>query len=139
MTTEMLEKLMTDMNLKFSRVIKNMWSIQDHEDKLPPLTMLIEASEKKGSQLLKFMVFICDVPAETDPVFLKEFLRMNFLVEHGTFAMETRGEMSFIDTIELDNLDPDEFIATLNAVRGAPAYFKQKYDTKDYTFGNALY
>ena len=33
---------------------------------------------------------------------LAEFLKLNFKVEHGAFAMESSSEMTFIDTLELE-------------------------------------
>ena len=135
MTPEQIETLMTEMNLPWSSVVKNMWNIDDRGDNLPGVTVSIEPSEKDGEQLVKFVTFICDVPHDAGTDFYLEFLRLNFRVDHGTFALESKSELCYIDTLELANLDPNEFKATLAAMQNAPQLFQDKYDIDLYTMG----
>lgn len=135
MLPEQIEDLMTRMSLPWSRIVKNMWAVEDPEGKYPRLVISVEKSVKKDSELLKFVVFICDVPADSPAEFFVEFMRHNFRVDHGTFAMESKSEMSFIDTLELRHTEPDEFEATLHAMRDAPRLFQEKYDIDVYTLG----
>ena len=134
MTPEQVENLMTGINIKWQKIIARMWAVQDETNKYPQIVLSIEKSEKKDARLLKFLVFICDVPVDVKPDFFKEFLKLNFIVEHGTFAMETLTEMSFMDTLEMKGLDPEEFSATLDAMRKAPRMFRERYDIDKYTF-----
>ncbi len=80
MTPEKIEALMTENELPWKRIIAKMWAIQDLEGKYPQLVVLIEKSEKNGADLLKFVVFICDVPVDADVNFFKEFLRYSGVV-----------------------------------------------------------
>lgn len=134
MTPENIEALMTEMKLNWNRIIPKMWAVQDDTNEFPQVAVSIEKSEKKDSHLVKFIVFICDVPVNAKPSFFKEFLKLNFIVEHGTFAMESMNEMSFIDTLELENLDPNEFMSTISAMRNAPRLFRKRYNIDSYSF-----
>ena len=135
MTAEQIEKLMNEMNLPWSVVVRNMWNIDDPDDSLPGVTVSIESSEKSGAEIVKFVTFICDVPHDAGPEFFLEFLRLNFRVDHGTFALESKSELCYIDTLELEGLDPGEFKATLSAMQRAPQIFQEKYDIDLYTMG----
>jgi hypothetical protein len=135
MNAEQIEALMTRMNLPWSRVVKNMWNIDDRGDNLPGVTVSIEKGEKHGRDLVKFVTFICDVPHDAGPEFFLDFLRLNFRVDHGAFAMESKSEMFYLDTLELAGLDPNEFEAALTAMRNAPRMFQEKYDIDIYTMG----
>ncbi len=132
MTIDKIEALMTELSLPWEMVIPGMWTIRD--EKHPQIVISREKSEKKNTYLLKFLVFICDVPVNAEPRFFKEFLKLNFLVAHGTFAMESMNEMSFMDTLEMENLDSNEFKATLDAMRQAPRLFEERYDIGSFTF-----
>lgn len=131
MTIDKVEALMTSLNLPWETVIPGMWTIRD--ERHPQIVISIEKSDKKGTKLLKFLVFICDVPVGAEPKFFKEFLKLNFVVNHGTFAMESMNEMSFMDTLEMENLDENEFTATLEAMRRAPRLFEERHDIGSFT------
>lgn len=135
MTPEQIEKLIAQSGMKWKKIVRNIWDIDDPDDNLPGITVAMEPSERSGEELLKFIVFICDVPTDTKPEFYKEFLKLNLKVEHGAFAMETKSEMIFIDTLETKNLNENEFTATLRAVREAPGTFQKRYDIDFYTMG----
>ena len=135
MTAEQIEELLTRTSLPWTRVVKDMWKIDDPNDTLPGIIVSLETNAKKCGRIAKFVVFICDVPQDAGPDFFKHFLRLNFRVDHGAFALESKSEMCFIDTLELEHLDANEFEATLNAMRRAPAMFKEKYDIDIYTMG----
>ena len=135
MTSQELESLMTQMQIPWSRIVKNMWSVEDPEGKYPRMVLTVEKSGKSGAELLKFITFICDVPQEVGPEFFVEFLRHNFRVDHGAFAMESKSEMSFVDTLEMENLDHNEFQATYLSMRDAPRMFMEKYDIDLFTMG----
>ena len=139
MTSEQLENLMTQMKLPWQRVMKGMWYVDDPEGKAPRLSICVEPSSRKDAKLVKFIAFISDVPQDATADFFKDFLRLNFRVDHGTFAMETRSEMAFIDTLEMEHLDPNEFEATFLAMRNAAVLFKEHYDTDVYTIGKPRY
>jgi hypothetical protein len=135
MDTEKIEKLIAASGIKWKKIVKNIWGIDDPNDDLPGISIAVEPSERNGERLLKFIVFIADVPKDTGPDFYKEFLKLNFKVEHGAFAMETKTEMVFIDTLELENLDDNEFSATLRAAMEAPRTFQKRYDIEFFTMG----
>ena len=135
MTPEQIEALIIKTGIKWEKIAKNIWDIDDPDDDIPGITFTIEPSEKYGEELLKFTVFVCDVPADAKPEFFKEFLRLNFKIEHGAFAMESKSEMAFFDTLELKNLDEDEFEATLRAMMAAPRIFQKRFDIEFYTLG----
>ena len=135
MTPERIEKMMTRMELPWKKVVKDMWSVDWPDDSLPGITLSIEPGETKDDKLLRFIVFVCDVPKGTGPEFFKEFLKLNFKVDHGAFAMESSSEMQFIDTLELENLDENEFEATMKTMIDAPKNFQEKYDINFFTLG----
>jgi hypothetical protein len=135
MTAEHIEQLMTRMNLPWKQVVKNMWNIDDPDDNLPGVSVSIEPRRKPGRELVKFVTFICDVPHDAGPEFFMEFLRLNFRVDHGTFALESKSEMCYIDTLELANMDPNEFEATFRSMQNAARTFQDKFDIDFYTMG----
>lgn len=139
MLPEQIEELMTSLQLPWTRIIKNMWAVEDTEGKYPRMAISVEKSGRKDADILKFTTFICDVPADSPAEFFIEFLRHNFRVDHGTFAMESKSEMSFIDTLELQHTQPDEFEATFHSMRNAPHLFQEKYDIDVYTLGKPQY
>lgn len=139
MDSQQLETLMTEMKLPWQRIVKDMWAVEDTDKGDPRIVITVEDSLKKNAKLLKFIVFICDVPNDAAPEFFKEFLKLNFRVDHGTFAMESLSEMSFIDTLEMEHLDREEFETTFAAMRNAPHMFKEKFDVDVYSMGKPQY
>lgn len=135
MEPEHIEALMAKMGLKWQRLARGMWAVDDPEGKIPKISICVEPSLKKGEDLLKFIIFICDIPRDTGPKFFREFLKLNFRVDHGTFALETSTEMEFMDTLELKNLDGNEFEETLRAMMEAPKTFQERYDINRFTMG----
>ena len=135
MTSTQIENTLNAMGVKWEKIIKDMWSVIDPEGKIPKVTISVEPGGRRGSHLVKFVVFVCDVPVGTGPDFYKEFLKLNFRVEHGAFAMETRTEMCFVDTLEMETTDEVEFEATLRAMMDAPRRFQEHYDIDFYTIG----
>ena len=135
MNANQIESTLTAMGVKWEKIVKNMWAVADPEGKIPRITITVEHGDKKGVDLLKFIVFVCDVPVDTGSEFYKNFLKLNFRVEHGAFAMETLTEMSFIDALEFKTTDECEFEATLRAMMDAPKMFQEKYDIDFYTLG----
>ncbi|MFA6450989.1 MAG: hypothetical protein WCX65_16055 [bacterium] len=136
MTSTQIENLLTNMGVKWDKIIKNMWSVVDPEGKIPKVIISIEPGGRTGGHIIKFVVFVCDVPVDTGIDFYKEFLKMNFKIEHGAFAMETRTEMCFIDNLEFETTDEVEFEASLRALMDAPRRFQERYDIDFYTIGN---
>ncbi len=135
MTPKHIEDFMTRKGINWKPIVKNMWAVIDPEGKIPRITISIEPSERAGEELIKFIVFICDVPLNSPPEFYKQFLKLNFKVDHGAFAMESKSELCFIDTLELSNTDEVEFEATLRAMMGAPRWFQEHFDIDSYTLG----
>ena len=124
---------------KWKRIMKDMWAVEGGEGKTPQVTVSIEHDHLGGLSVLKFVVFICDVPHDVEPKFFVDFLKLNFRVEHGAFAMESRSEMIFTDSLELDNLDENEFTATLDVLLDAPRIFREHYDIDFFTMGAPQY
>jgi hypothetical protein len=135
MTSTQIENLLTKTGAKWEKIIKDMWSVADPECKIPKITIAVEPGGRTGGHIIKFIVFVCDVPVDTGVDFYKEFLKLNFKVEHGAFAMESRSEMSFVDTLEMETTDEVEFEATLRAMMDAPRKFQEHYDIDFYTLG----
>ncbi len=135
MTPKHIEEFMTRKGINWKPIVKNMWAVIDPEGRIPRITISIEPSERAGEELIKFIVFICDIPLNSTPEFYKQFLKLNFKVDHGAFAMESKSEMCFIDTLELKNTDEVEFEATLRAMTATPRWFQEHFDIDSYTLG----
>ena len=135
MKYEDIPQAVSKMGLKCETIVKGICAVVDPQGKIPKITICVEPSLRAGEMMFKFIVFVCDVPIDTKSDFFKDFMKLNFRVQHGAFAMESKTELIFMDTLEAKNLDENEFTATLEAMIEAPKRFREKYDLDFYTLG----
>ena len=109
-----LSTFLSSLNLQFESVGDTIWLIRDLEHGLAHVIVFAEEN------LVTIRAKMFELPEERDGKLLEDLLRMNAEMVHGAYAVEEE-TVIWVDTLEFDTLDIEEFQASLDAARQSVA------------------
>lgn len=109
-TAEDLETYMLAMGLSFETLDEGMWVVHDDDDRIDSLVVHYAAP------LVIFRVKLFELPAGNKEALFGRLLELNATeMVHGAYGIEGSAVV-MIDTLELENLDENEFQASVEAL-----------------------
>lgn len=105
---ERIHTYLQQLDLKTELVGDTVWLIRDPDRGLPQV--VVYADDK----LVTVRARLMDMPATDREPFFEQLLRFNVEMLHGAYALEDDAVI-WMDTLELDTMDLEEFQATLDA------------------------
>ena len=109
-TAEDLETYMLEMGLSFDTVDEGMWVIHDDADQIDNIVV------HHAPPLGIYRVKLFDLPGGNKEALYRRLLELNALeMIHGAYGIEGDAVV-MIDTLQVENLDANEFQASLEAM-----------------------
>lgn len=109
-TNEDIESYLVKLQWPFDKVKEGMWVIHDEEDKVENLVVLHEPP------VVIFRVKLMEVPEKNREKLFRRLLQLNaHELVHGAYGLED-GNIVLIDTLESENLDFNEFQASVESL-----------------------
>lgn len=109
-TNEDIESYLVKLQWPFDKVREGMWVIHDEEDKVENLVVLHEPP------VVIFRVKLMEVPEKNREKLFRRLLQLNaHELVHGAYGLE-EGNIVLIDTLESENLDFNEFQASVESL-----------------------
>lgn len=105
---ERLSSYLTSLQLHFEPVGDTIWLVRDLNRGLAHVIVYAEEN------LVTIRARMFELPTERDGILLEDLLRMNAEMAHGAYAIE-ENTVIWVDTLEFDTLDLEEFQASLDA------------------------
>lgn len=104
-----VEGYLINLSLTYESVDENVWHINDEEKGLGHVLVFAEDS------LVTIRAQVMKLPSQKRTEFLEQLLRLNADMVHGAYALED-DTVVIMDTLELANMDLEEFQASLDAI-----------------------
>lgn len=109
-TNEDIESYLVKLQWPFDKVREGMWVIHDEEDKVENLVILHEPP------VVIFRLKLMEVPEKNREKLFRRLLQLNaHELVHGAYGLED-GNIVLIDTLESENLDFNEFQASVESL-----------------------
>ena len=109
-TTDDLETYMLELGHSFDTVDEGMWVVHDEEDDIDNIVVHL------APPLVIFRVKVCELPSGNKEGLLTRLLELNANeMVHGAYGIEG-DSVVMIDTLEAQNLDLNEFQASLESM-----------------------
>ena len=113
--TSRVHAYLSQLGLDHEGVGENLWLIHDAASGLPHLVVLVQES------VLVMRARIMDVPEHDRERFFEDLLRFNLLMVHGAYAIDGESVI-WVDTLEFETMEIEEFEASLKAVADSVAH-----------------
>jgi len=108
--TNKIEDYLLQGGMPYEKIEENMWAIHDEFDNIE--NIVVHYTEP----LVIFRVKLMEIPKNHREEFFEKLLCMNASnLVHGAYAIEA-GNIIIVDTLEAENLDYNEFQASLDAI-----------------------
>jgi hypothetical protein len=129
MSAEKIEALLKDAGAGFLKISERAWELKPGAKRnLSAKLVWITGSFRKEGDLLKIHTRVGKLPENAGIDFFQDLLRKNRDLGHGAFALCDEETICFVDTLELENCNPNEMEATLDWLDRAIDVFKEKLD-----------
>ena len=98
-------------NFPFEEISENLWRVESPEDRVKNIMVqLIEP-------LIIITIRLFKVPPKAPVAFYRKLLELNAIdIIHGAYAIDGDGFITLVDTLELENLDPNELKASIQSI-----------------------
>jgi hypothetical protein len=106
---EMIEEYLLQINLPYEKIDDKMWIIHDEIDNINNIVVLYD------DPVVTFRVKVMDVPEKNKEKFFRFLLELNANLLHGAYSLSDNSVI-LIDNLEAENLDYNEFQATLDSI-----------------------
>jgi hypothetical protein len=105
-----IQSYLIDLGIEHEELGANAWIINDDQKGLEQVLVILE------EPVVIFRVKTMSRPKENREAFYEELLRLNAQdIVHGAYALEG-DDIIIIDTLEVENLDREEFQATIDSI-----------------------
>ncbi|MDR0444485.1 MAG: YbjN domain-containing protein [Treponema sp.] len=109
MVENKIEQYLIDLMLTYQQMDSNLWLLDDQEHSLHGVAVM------QAAPLVIIRAEIMDIPKKNVLELYTKLLELNATdVIHGAYALDN-GKIVLIDTMEYDNMDYDDFRATLDS------------------------
>jgi hypothetical protein len=106
-----IEDYIIECDLPFEKVDENIWVIHDVAEHID--NIVVHQDETN----VVFRVKVMQLPESNRQEFFETLLKKNSMsMTHGAYALDEEGNVVILDTLELENLDPNEFQASIDSV-----------------------
>lgn len=106
---ERIEDYLLQINLPYDAVEEKMWVIHDELDNIENIVILYD------DPVVTFRVKIMEIPKKNLEKFYETLLTLNANLLHGAYSIDS-DNVILIDNLEAENLDYNEFQATIDSI-----------------------
>ncbi len=106
---EKIEDYLLQINLPYEAVDDKMWVIHDEIDNIENIVVLYD------DPVVTFRVKVMEVPEKNQEKFFRTLLELNSNLLHGAYSIN-ENNIVLIDNLEAENLDFNEFQATIDSI-----------------------
>jgi hypothetical protein len=106
---ETIEEYLIQIDLPYEKIDDKMWIIHDEVDNINNIVVLYD------DPVITFRVKVMEVPETNKEKFYRFLLELNANLLHGAYSISDNNVI-LIDNLEAENLDYNEFQATIDSI-----------------------
>lgn len=126
---EKIEQLLGGTGAQFEKVSGAAWKLRIGAEQQFEATVLhIKTTLPPQRDMLKVYTPVGALPEDAGTDFFRDLFRKNRDLGHGGFALAGKDTIVFVDTLQLENCDQNEFNATMEWLVKSVDIFKEKLD-----------
>jgi hypothetical protein len=109
MAENKIEQYLIDLKLSYEEIGHNIWFLDDSDNGFEGIAIML------NEPLVVFRSTLMDIPKDNQADLFTKLLELNASdLIHGAYAIQA-GKVILVDTLEYENMDTNEFRATLDA------------------------